>query len=232
MSINKVSTISKQDLSVNYKCSNWTQNPGDRILELIALKNPAASLLMKDVNIPISKWEECYEGSRQSIRKAQAIFQHFVSKTIPETKTLLTHLINQHQISEMHLPMTLSRIFCLYLSEIVEHYQAQLEERDRVVDQQVQMVKLLFSKKYNAMTCAEDNHEIHLLFTTIKTQLKSVNTLSPHFDQTIDLWEKILSKQFVGRIALVAFFDQTLKTHNQICLMQTHALLSNSFVPL
>src|ERR1700753_4200221 len=61
---------------------------------------------------------------------AQTLFQQFVTRKMPQALKLIEQLNNTHHLSAAHLPLTIYSVFFIYISEQIELYQNQMDERD------------------------------------------------------------------------------------------------------
>src|ERR1700685_102100 len=134
--------------------------------------------------------------ANKSLEVAKRIFNSFIREKIPFVKNLLGRLTQLRNISEVHVALPLFTIFFLYLDELVEHCQGQLEERNKAIDEQVESIKCLFALGQVELW-NKNLHQLENLFNELKNQLTHADVLPTDFDQIIPLWVKILKIQYV-----------------------------------
>ncbi len=148
-------------------------------------------------------------------QKAKMIFDAFVEKKMPEALRLLTKLNDTQHLSPAHLSLTITSIFLIYISDQIELYQNQRETRDPEVDQKFEQFKEAFAKERYQL-CTHNPKWADAFFVGLKRSLIEADVLTADFDQTIDLWLKLISIAHVGDLDLVSCFDKKAETTKHI----------------
>ena len=160
---------------------------------------------------PVYTWAlmpgiEIQKEYKDNPRYAQKAFKQFIAQ-IPKIKSLMAQLRQERFISEIHLPLSLSTIFFVFLDELIDVYQNQFEQRNKNIDLKLQEIKRLCAKKCD-LGWDTGPEELPAFFSEIKEQLKAEGALPQNFDMIINVWKEILSVKYMGDLQLAALFEK------------------------
>ena len=181
--------------------------------------------------LPIPTWEFCpgehivFQAEIHNTRSdvADAIFKKFINDKIPKAQGLVSNLILKGNISEIHVSFSLKTIFFIFIDDLIEHYQNQLEQRDDEIDQELLRIKYCLANNITEVwprECIEIQNFLNLL----KDKLISVDAIPSKFDEIVKNWSELLSIQYMGLMTLGSIFI----TDNRIYNGLTHRLPRSS----
>ncbi len=159
----------------------------------------------------LEKWVKSDQVENPNPENVTVIFNHYLKK-IPVVKEKIQQLSNYHCISEVHSSMTLSMIFFTYLDDLIEHYQAQQENRDEELDKQLQDIKLLFAHgRYGPAN--QNLKQLNVFLKEIRSKLNHFDILPSNFDHIISAWSDILQIQYIGDLSIASLYANYPKHH-------------------
>lgn len=167
------------------------------------------------VQLETEAWNVCpgqwISYQAESERKAQILFDNFVTKKMPEALKLLAQLNDTRHLSSIHLPLRITSIFLIYVTEQIELYQNQTDARDLEVDQKLQLFKEAFAKE-RYLLFTHNPKWANAFFEDLKPVLMKADVLAADFDKTVATWLKLISIVHVGDINLASCFQIEAKT--------------------
>lgn len=150
-------------------------------------------------------------GQSLTPKAAEIVFKQFITKKIPAALNLIQKLNNTQHLSANHLPLDIYTIFLIYITEQIELYQNQMDERDLALDEMFLKFKEAFAKGQNALF-VRNSELIKTFFNNIRALLVKEDVLPKDFDQTLSVWLEIIGISHIGSMNLSAFFDPEAKT--------------------
>lgn len=182
-------SIKFSDIATNFSMMPLGVNPGS----LIKRKADRVGTIVKNE----------YSSSNNQ----EMAYKNFLNK-LPEVKSQICDLVENHHIIPAHFPLSINSIFSNFVDELVEHYQNQLEHKDEEMNQQWLTLKCILVKTVD-LSWTNNCEEINTLFIQIKTKLESEGALPSDFDKMVSIWKQILNIQFIGNVALAALFEKS-----------------------
>jgi hypothetical protein len=194
-------SVKLSDIVVSFTLPTWNLQPGRVMWEqYIAVDRSRGTF-------------KTYGKLNESVEK---VFKKFINEKIPLVKTLMGQLIQNRNISEVHLPLSLNAIFSGFIDELVEHYQNQLEKRDPEIDQKLLDIKRLLAKNLD-LPWANNVGAIKRLFDELRKKLVIEEALPPNFDHSISVWLQILIIPNMGNFVLAALYEKAAVV-DRLCL--------------
>src|SRR5581483_5984213 len=167
------------------------------------------------IKFPLECWN--FQPGRWILEKskthqlAQALFQQFVTRKMPQALKLIEQLNNTHHLSAAHLPLSIYSVFFIYIAEQIELYQNQMDERDVSVDNRLAKFKEAFAKeRYELFT--HNPNWANEFFDDLRTSLAKADALPQDFDKTLSLWLELITIAHVGDVKLATCFHPEART--------------------